>query len=136
MNGTITGRIPRGALELRAYARGAVDVHRQRAEGEGINRTTAKARNFNALYSTDFAAIEQRIMKHYAPSLRERVAHRIAQWWCGVKGHDSLLHFEGRRVMMRCTSCGHDSPGWDVTGRAPRHRFEGDPARHKMERPS
>jgi len=34
--------------------------------------------------------------------------------------------------MMRCTSCGHDSPGWEVGGRAPRQRFEGDARRHAM----
>ena len=34
---------------------------------------------------------------------------------CGLRGHDSVLHFEGKRVMMRCTSCGHNSPGWEST---------------------
>ena len=48
------------------------------------------------------------------------------------RGHDAVLHFEGKRVMMRCTSCGHDSPGWEVGGRAPRQRFEGDARRHAM----
>lgn len=51
---------------------------------------------------------------------------------CALRGHDSLLHFEGRRVMMRCTSCGHDSPGWDLSGHAPRPRFEGDRRRHAL----
>ena len=23
----------------------------------------------------------------------------------------------GKRVMMRCTSCGHDTPGWEISGR-------------------
>jgi hypothetical protein len=34
--------------------------------------------------------------------------------------------------MMRCTSCGHDSPGWEISGRAPRQRFEGDHRRHVL----
>jgi hypothetical protein len=62
-----------------------------------------------------------------------RIARRIGQWLCGARGHDAVLHFEGRRVMMRCTSCGHDSPGWEVSGRAPRQRFEGDPRRHRLQ---
>jgi hypothetical protein len=49
-----------------------------------------------------------------------------------MRGHDSVLHFEGNRVMMRCTSCGHDSPGWEISGRGPRQRYEGDHRRHVL----
>ncbi len=61
-----------------------------------------------------------------------RVLGRLGQMFCGFRGHDSVLHFEGSRVMMRCTSCGHTSPGWETSGRAPRRRYEGDARRHKM----
>lgn len=61
-----------------------------------------------------------------------RLAARVGQFLCGMRGHDSVLHFEGNRVMMRCTSCGHDSPGWEISGRAPRQRFEGDRHRHVL----
>jgi hypothetical protein len=54
---------------------------------------------------------------------------RIGQLLCAVRGHDSVLHFEGSRMMMRCTSCGHDSPGIETGGRAPRQRYEGDAAK-------
>jgi hypothetical protein len=65
-------------------------------------------------------------------SVVNRAVARFGQLLCGLRGHDSVLHFEGKRVMMRCTSCGHDSPGWEVSGRAPRQRFEGDARRHKL----
>ena len=61
-----------------------------------------------------------------------RAFTRLGQLLCGVRGHDTILHFEGKRVMMRCTSCGHDTPGWDTAERAPRKRFEGDARRHSM----
>lgn len=61
-----------------------------------------------------------------------RAMARIGQWLCGMRGHDSVLHFEGNRVMMRCTSCGHDSPGWEISGRGPRQRYEGDHRRHVL----
>lgn len=67
-----------------------------------------------------------------AGSLMNRAIARFGQLLCGFRGHDSVLHFEGKRVMMRCTSCGHDSPGWEVTGRAPRQRFAGDARRHVL----
>src|SRR3954466_9950902 len=69
---------------------------------------------------------------HTAGSVMNRAVARFGQLLCGLRGHDSVLHFEGKRVMMRCTSCGHDSPGWEVTGRAPRQRFEGDARRHML----
>ena len=61
-----------------------------------------------------------------------RTVGRIGQLMCGLRGHDAVLHFEGNRVMMRCTSCGHDTPGWEITGRGPRRRFEGDSRRHLL----
>lgn len=61
-----------------------------------------------------------------------RAMTRIGQLLCGMRGHDAVLHFEGKRVMMRCTSCGHDTPGWETGDRAPRRRFEGDPHRHLL----
>jgi hypothetical protein len=65
-------------------------------------------------------------------TLTTRAMARFGQLICGLRGHDSVLHFEGNRVMMRCTSCGHDSPGWEISGRGPRQRFEGDHRRHVL----
>lgn len=39
---------------------------------------------------------------------------RMRQMMCGLHGHDALLHFETGRLSMRCTSCGHETPGWDL----------------------
>jgi hypothetical protein len=66
-------------------------------------------------------------------TLTMRVLTRLGRVFCGLRGHDTTMHFEGNRMMMRCTSCGHDSPGWEIRGRAPRQRFEGDPRRHKLD---
>ena len=66
------------------------------------------------------------------PGIMARVASRLGQAICGLSGHDAVLHFEGKRVMMRCTSCGHDTPGWEVSGRGPRLRYEGDARRHLL----
>jgi hypothetical protein len=61
-----------------------------------------------------------------------RAVGRVGQLMCGLRGHDSLRHVEGTRVMMRCTSCGYDTPGWEISGRAPRKRFDGDARRHVL----
>ena len=69
------------------------------------------------------------------PGIVARAMGRLGQMLCGFRGHDSVLHFEGNRVMMRCTSCGHDTPGWEISGRGPRRRYEGDARRHSLATP-
>jgi hypothetical protein len=64
--------------------------------------------------------------------MMSRLAGRLGQVMCGLHGHDSVLHFEANRVMMRCTSCGFDSPGWEISGQGPRVRYEGDAHRHLL----
>lgn len=61
-----------------------------------------------------------------------RFVDSIRQAYCGLRGHDSVLHFEENRVLLRCTSCGYDSPGWDVGQTRPRLRLEGDAERHLL----
>ena len=61
-----------------------------------------------------------------------RAVSRFVQLLCGLRGHDSVLHFEGNRVNMRCTSCGYDTPGWEISGRGPRRRYDGDARRHLL----
>lgn len=61
-----------------------------------------------------------------------RTIGRLGQLICGLRGHDAVLHFEAHRVNMRCTSCGHDSPGWEISARGPRRRYEGDARRHLL----
>jgi hypothetical protein len=64
-----------------------------------------------------------------------RAVTRLGQLLCGIGGHDKLVHYEGKRVMMRCTACGHDSHGWEIAERGPRLRFEGDARRHALAKP-
>jgi hypothetical protein len=68
----------------------------------------------------------------HSEGLLTRLVSRFGQLMCALHGHDSVLHFEGNRVMMRCTSCGYDTPGWEISGRAPRRRFDGDARRHLL----
>jgi hypothetical protein len=41
---------------------------------------------------------------------------------CLKSGFDSLLHFGEGRVSLLCSSCGHETPGWDVKGTQARHQ--------------
>jgi hypothetical protein len=52
------------------------------------------------------------------PSFFQRVADHVRQLICGMHGHDSLLHFERGRISLLCSSCGYESPGWELKGKA------------------
>ncbi len=45
---------------------------------------------------------------------------QVRQFFCGLHGHDALLHFEDNRISLLCSSCGHESPGWEFGRRAAR----------------
>lgn len=72
------------------------------------------------------------VTRETASGVLARAIERVGQLLCGVRGHDSVLHFEAKRVTMRCTSCGHDTPGWELDGTGPRRRFEGDKRHHQL----
>jgi hypothetical protein len=48
--------------------------------------------------------------------LMGRAARHVRQFVCGLHGHDALLHFEQGRISLQCTTCGYQTPGWDVKG--------------------
>jgi hypothetical protein len=39
---------------------------------------------------------------------------RARECLCAMRGHDLLLHFAPRRLSLRCTKCGWDSPAWSI----------------------
>ena len=61
-----------------------------------------------------------------------RASRSVATTMCGLNGHDPILQVDGGRLFLRCTSCGHESPGWTTSGRRPRQRFSGDAGRHRI----
>ena len=68
-----------------------------------------------------------------ATVLVARTMIRLGQWLCGFRGHETMMmHREGKRMMMRCSSCGYDTPGLEISEREPRRRFEGDARRHHL----
>jgi hypothetical protein len=83
-------------------------------------------------YPRQLAVADNRGVESPDGGMMSRLANRLSQTLCGLTGHDAVLHFEGKRVMMRCTSCGHHTPGIEVGERGPRRRFEGDAKRHRM----
>jgi len=63
------------------------------------------------------------------------VLDRVRQMLCGLHGHDTLLHFEQDRMSLRCVSCGHETPGWELTETRPTVTAHGDARRTTMHRP-
>ncbi len=67
-----------------------------------------------------------------ALGILSRAMNHLQSAVCGLHGHDPLLVFEDGRMFLRCTSCGHQTPGWETGERKPRLRFAGDAARHQL----
>ena len=44
----------------------------------------------------------------------ERMLDLIREAFCGLHGHDNMLQFEHDRMFLKCVSCGHESPGWEL----------------------
>ena len=42
------------------------------------------------------------------------ITDKVRHFICGLHGHDALLHFEQGRMSLQCTSCGYETPGWDL----------------------
>jgi hypothetical protein len=64
-----------------------------------------------------------------------RVMDRLRQMFCGLHGHDTMLHFEQERMSLRCVSCGHETPGWELNEVPPTVTMRGDARRHALARP-
>jgi hypothetical protein len=65
---------------------------------------------------------ELTVVEDHQPSeepLSGRVLGRVRQLFCALHGHDSLLQFEQERMFLRCVSCGHESPGWELNEAPP-----------------
>jgi hypothetical protein len=45
--------------------------------------------------------------------LISQMTTKIRQSICALHGHDALMHFEKGHISLLCTSCGHQSPGWE-----------------------
>ena len=62
-----------------------------------------------------------------AGGVLSRAALQVRQFLCGLHGHDSLKHFAHGRISLLCTSCGHETPGWDVKARPVRQEAASSP---------
>ena len=66
---------------------------------------------------------------------RTGVLSWLGEVYCGLHGHDNLLQFQAERMFLKCVSCGHESPGWELTEAAPTVSVRGDARRHVLVRP-
>lgn len=70
-----------------------------------------------------------------SPGLLARAGEQLRQFICGLHGHDSLLHFEQGRISLLCSSCGYQTPGWDVKSVPARQETAAQPSRRVVRMP-
>ena len=54
-------------------------------------------------------------VRRETPGVLDRVKH----FYCGLHGHDNLMQFERARMFLKCVSCGHETPGWEIAETPP-----------------
>src|SRR5512143_3106597 len=69
------------------------------------------------------SAVGTSTVEPYAGRLFSRLWRRVQFALCSLHGHDPLLHYDENRIYLRCASCGHETPGWELDQRRPRVRF-------------
>ena len=60
------------------------------------------------------------------------VMGRVRQIFCAMHGHDTMLTFEHDRMFLKCVSCGHESPGWELNETPPTISVHGDRRRQPL----
>jgi hypothetical protein len=63
------------------------------------------------------------LRSHVVGAGRREPARDGAAWlrsaYCGLRGHDLLIHFETDRLCLKCADCGYETTGWRIEhGRA------------------
>jgi hypothetical protein len=59
----------------------------------------------------------------------------VRQVACGLHGHDQMLQFAKDRMFLKCSTCGYESPGWELTEPQPIVTAAGDRGRHALTQP-
>ena len=44
----------------------------------------------------------------------QRASNRAGQLRCGITGHNVLIRYQPTRLSLQCTTCGYESPGWEL----------------------
>ena len=44
----------------------------------------------------------------------QRASKRAGQLRCGLTGHNVLMRYQPTRLSLQCTTCGYESPGWEI----------------------
>lgn len=127
------GLAPRGtALEAHLNRTDARRVHR-RGVGRQEEQEHMVTNHAHSIASRD--EVRETAVGANLDGFGGRVIDRLRQMVCGLHGHDTLLQFEQDRMYLRCVSCGHETPGWELNETPPTVTLRGDARRHRMARP-
>ena len=91
--------------------------------------------NFPRLLTTAGRFTSRLPQTPHAEGFGERVLDRVREAFCGLHGHDSMLQFEEDRMFLKCASCGHESPGWELNEPRPIVAVQADNRRSDTPRP-
>jgi len=89
--------------------------------------------NFSVL-SPEATPMSTRVNVEESEGFSGRVMDRVREMVCGLQVHDNMLHFEHEHMYLRCTSCGHQTPGWRLNDLQPVRTAHADPSSRTLVR--
>ena|SRR6266568_640125 len=89
--------------------------------------------NFSVL-SPEATPMSRQVYVEESEGFSGRVMDRVRQMFCGLQGHDNMLQFEHEHMYLRCTSCGHQTPGWRLNDLQAVRTAQADPSSRTLVR--
>ncbi len=87
----------------------------------------------------DDGATPQLLARDLLVRVFSALINEVARIWCGVHGHQVMLHFEPNKLSLQCSLCGYATEGWDVgrpmTARRQANNPQARPDRRRTLRP-
>src|SRR5438552_9350624 len=93
------------------------------------------SKNLAVLSSEAIPTSMAQVETQESEGFRGRVMDRVRQMFCGLQGHDNMLQYEHEHLYLRCTSCGHQTPGWRLNDLHPVRPLRNDGSSRTLVRP-
>jgi len=70
---------------------------------------------------------------HVFVRLLSAIGRHLSRFWCGLHGHQIMLHFEPNKLSLECSLCGYATEGWEV-GRSMTARRQANNPQARLDR--
>lgn len=70
--------------------------------------------NTRMLRELELETVRPELPQDWLSQFFRRASNRAGQLRCGLTGHNVLIRYQPTRLSLQCSTCGYESPGWDL----------------------